>query len=425
MQKRFNLHLAITSVCFSSLAFGSDFSLPFVNSSGLGVAYADWATAANDASTSYTNPAGLVKLPHQQVVFNALGITGTAQFTGTSVTPPYPFPLAITQTGVARSKINAFSPSFYYAAPINDRFSFGFNVTAPFGLGTNYGSSRIGSIARYAATRSEVLGIDAGPTVGVKLSERIAVGAGFDVMHLGFTLNNMYGPPVSLPFDARLQNHLHGWGYGWHAGTLFDLTPKTRLGFSYNSLIAIHTKGHSTVYSLIAPPLRTNQQRTNASLPARAQLSLQHDITDRWTGMATAFYTNWKTFNQIIMKNTMLPNGQTVSVTIPFNYHNCFDYSVGAAFKANEKLLLRGGIEFMNTPSNDRDRGIADPIGSATILTVGTHFQASESVGFDLGVGHSFFKQMPINLTNALTRLQGHTNAQTTVIGGQINWSIA
>jgi long-chain fatty acid transport protein len=409
----------------SSQALASDFSLPFVNSSSLGVAYADWATAAADASTAYTNPAGLVYLPHQQLVINALGIAGTAQFTGTAVTPPYPYPNPIIQSGKARTNIKAFSPSFYYALPFLNKLAFGFNFTAPFGLGTKYPSDPFSGITRYAATRSEVLGLDASPSLAIKLNDWISLGAGFDVLHLAFTLNNRYGPPVSSEGDAVLQNHLSGWGYGWHGGILIAFAPSTRLGLSYNSQIGIVTRGYSKVTPVVSTPFRTEAQKTKAALPGRAQISLQHDFTPRWTAMATAFYTNWRVFKEITMENTQLPDGKLLSVTIPFNYHNCFDYSAGAAFKANEKLLLRAGIEFMNTPSNDQDRGVADPIGSATILTVGAHFQADERVGFDLGVGHSFFKQMPINFANDLTRLQGHTNTQTTVIGGQINCNIS
>lgn len=419
----YNLSCAIVSLCTTLPTFASDFSLPFVNSSGLGVAYADWATAAADASTAYTNPAGLVNLPHQQVVINLLGITGTAQFSGTAITPPFPFPFPIVQSGVARSRINAFSPSFYYAAPVSKRISFGFHFNAPFGLGTKYPSD-VSGVTRFAATRSEVLGLDLGPSVGVKLTDWISVGAGFDALHLAFTLNNRYGPPISFAPDTVLQNHLDGWGYGWHAGTLLQLGSMTRIGFSYNSQIGVDTTGYSMLTPAFSPALRTKAQRTSAALPGRAQLSIQQDFTPRWTGMATAFYTNWRVFKNITMENTLIPDGQTLSVSIPFNYHNCFDYSVGAAFKATEKLKLRAGIEFMNTPSNDHDRGVADPIGSATILTLGTHFQASETLGFDLGVGHSFFKESPINYNSSVTSLKGHTNSQTTVIGGQINWNI-
>jgi long-chain fatty acid transport protein len=418
---RRHLYCAIFFLATASEVLASDFSLPFVNSSSLGVAYADWATAASDASTAYTNPAGLVYLPKQQMVINALGITGTAQFTGTALTPPYPYPNPIIQTGKARTNIKAFSPSFYYAIPFLNKLALGFNFTAPFGLGTKYPSDPFSGITRYGATRSEVLGLDAGPSLAIKLMDWISAGAGFDVLHLAFKLNNRYGPPVSSNGDTILENHLSGWGYGWHAGTLIRFAPTSRIGLSYNSQIGLVTRGYSQVTSVSGSSFRVTAQKTKAALPGRAQISLQHDLTERWTAMATAFYTNWRVFKEITMENTLIPNGRLVSVTIPFNYHNCFDYSAGAAFKANEQLLLRAGIEFMNTPSNNRDRGVADPIGSATILTLGAHFQADERVGFDVGVGHSFFKQMPIHFTNDLTSLQGHTNTQTTVIGGQIN----
>ena len=424
MRQLFNFYLLASTFCITSSAFASDFNIPFVNTAGLGVAYADWATAASDASTSYTNPAGLVKLPHQQIVGNALGIVGTANFTGTSVTPPYPFPFPVVQSGVAHSQIKAFLPSFYYALPFNNRFTLGLNFTTPFGLGTNYGSSR-SSIARYLSTRSQVVGIDIGPSLGMKIADRFSIGAGFDALHLAFTLNSMYGPPLSFPFDSRLQNNLSGWGYGWHGGVLFDFSPQTRIGLSYNSKISITTLGHSTVYAPLVGLFRTELQKTNAALPARAQLSFQHDFTSRWTGMATVFYTNWRTFNQITMDHTETPIGITLPVTIPFNYHNSFDYAVGTTYKITDKILLRGGIQFMSTPSNDQDRGIADPVGSATILAVGAHFQPAKNLGYDIGVGHSFFNQMPVNLTTPLTSVKGHTNTQTTAIGGQITWSFA
>lgn len=388
------------------------------------MAYADWASAASDASTAYTNPAGLVKLPHQQIVGNALGIAGTARFRGTAVTPPFPFPFTVVQSGETHSQIKAFLPSFYYSAPLNKRVAVGLGLTTPFGLGTNYGSSP-SSLARYVSTRSQVVGIDVGPSLGVKITDRFSVGAGFDALHLAFTLNSMYGPPVSFPFDSRLENHLSGWGYGWHGGVLFDFSPETRIGLSYNSKISITTTGHSTVHVPLVGIFRTNQQETKAALPARAQLSVQHDFTQRWTGMATVFYTHWSTFKQITMEHTETPAGITIPVTIPFNYRNCFDYAVGASFKATPKMHLRGGIQFMSTPSNDKDRGIADPVGSATIVAVGAHFQPAENLGYDVGVGHSFFNQMPVNLVTPLSSLKGHTNTQTTAIGGQITWSFA
>lgn len=421
MRKLISAMLAMTALSMPSLVMASDFGMLFVNSSSLGVGYSDWSTAINDASVSYTNPAALVEIPHQQLMVNPLGIVGTTKFTGTSRTPSFLFPAPVVQQGTSHGTIKAFSPSFFYSRPITDRVTFGVGATAPFGLGTKYAAT---SMVRYAATKSQVVGVDLGPSLGFKFDEHLSFGAGFDILRVAVMLDNQYGPPLSFLGDSRLDNHLKGWGYGWHAGTLLKISSQTRAGLSYYSLIRAKTRGFSEVLTPFSVMYNDNQQRINANLPARADFSVQHDFTSRWTGMFTVFYTNWESFNQIVMKNTMTPFGTSVPVTIPFNYHNCFDYAVGATFKANERWLLRGGLLFLSTPSNDHDRGVADPVGSADVVTLGVHFQQNKALGYDFGVGHSFFKQMPIHYTNPLTSLTGHTNTQTTVIGGQITWNI-
>lgn len=419
MRKLLSFALVATTTYLPSAVFSSDFGMLFVNSSSLGVGYADWSTATNDASVTYTNPAALVELSHQQLMVNPLGIVGSTKFTGTSQTPTFAYPDSVVQHGSAHGSIEAFSPSFFFAKPLSERVTYGVGVTAPFGLGTKY-SRR--SMVRYAATTSQVVGIDLSPSLGFKFDEHFSFGAGFDVLYMKVVLDNVYGPPLSPLADSTLQNHVKGWGYGWHAGSLLKLSPQTRAGLTYYSIIRAKTEGYSAVDSPVGDHLRAIDQGIDAALPARADFSVQHDITSRWTAMATAFYTNWESFDQIVMRNTMTPMGQSLPVTIPFHYHNCFDYAIGATFKANDKWLLRSGLLYLNTPSNNRHRGVADPVGYATVVTVGVHYQQNDALGYDLGVGHSFFKTMPIHYTNPLTSLVGRSETQTTVIGGQLTW---
>lgn len=416
-------HLGLGLVAAGSAfqVYASDFSLPFVNSAGLGVAYADWASAAADASTAYTNPAGLVKLKRPEMVINLLGVTGDATFTGSSQTPSFPFPAPIIESGVAKTRINAMIPSFYFSSPMSDRLTLGLSATGPFGLGTYFNKS---SIVRYAATKSKVVAMDIGPSVGYKINDKFSIGAGIDLVRLAFTLNNMYGPPFSMPGDALLENKLTGWGVSWHAGVLADLTESTRVGFSFHDKISFTTRGRSAVYLPAGNVLATDIQRSDVALPSRAQLSIQQALTPKWEVMGTAFYTHWKTFRQVVMQYTQTPVGAVIPVTLPFNYHNCFDYALGSSYKVSDNLLLRAGILFFNTPSNNVDRGVGDPIGSATIATLGLQFKPVDHLKVDLGLGHSFFDQMSIRYRNPLTALNGYTNAQTTAIGAQFTWEI-
>jgi long-chain fatty acid transport protein len=403
----------------SASAYASDFNVPFINASGLGDVYADWATATDDASVAYSNPAALVKLNHQQLVIAPLGILGSAKYTGSMTSPPPPFPL--TQTGSATTRIGAFMPSMYYASPKWHKLVFGFSQTAPFGLGSSYAKD---AITRYLATRSQIVIVDFSPSIGYEINDQLSIGFGLDAARLAFTLNSMVRSPFPGP-DFEGQNHLSGWGFGWHGGALYNvLQTKTHIGISFNSMMMFHTYGNSESYTPFGT-FRTTNQKAFPPTPARTQLSIHQEIGSRWAVMGTLFYTNWSTFQQLTLRNVQIPTGATIPVTIPFEYHNTFDYSLGASFKATDKWLLRTGVQWMTTPSNNRDRGVSDPIGSAIIVGVGAHYQQSAALGYDMGIGHSFFQQESVNLVSPTVSLSGHNNAQTTVFGAQINWNIA
>src|SRR3954447_13992078 len=61
-------------------ALGSGFALQEQNASGLGHAYAGGAAAAEDVSTIFYNPAGLVRLQSMQFVLAANAICPSAKF---------------------------------------------------------------------------------------------------------------------------------------------------------------------------------------------------------------------------------------------------------------------------------------------------------------------------------------------------------
>lgn len=404
-----------------SNTYASDFNVPFISASGLGDLYSGWATSAQDASTSFSNPAGLTEIKNQQLVFAALGITGNTKFTGTTATPPYPFPFSQNLSGSSSSRIGALMPSFYYSVPINECLVFALGQTTPFALGTTYAKD---AITRYSATRSKIVVIDVGPSVGYKLNDQWSLGLGLDIHRMAFTLENMIGPPISFPMDSEVQNHLSGFGYGWHGGVLYKILPTTRIGLSYNSRIMFHTTGDSIVYTPIGS-FRTTNQKSNAALPARTNLSFQHDLTPCLTVLGSVFYTQWDTLDKLTLKRVAVAGGDTISVTIPFDFHNTFDYSVGLNYKLNTQWLLRTGFLILNTPSNERDRSFADPVGRAKIVGIGARYTQNPCLSYDVGIVHSFFNKEIVDNQTPLTSSKGRTYTQTSVAGLQVNWNIA
>ncbi|MBA2654801.1 MAG: outer membrane protein transport protein [Gammaproteobacteria bacterium] len=411
----------LLSMCFSSSILASDFNTPFINVSDLGTAYAGWAAAAEDASTAYSNPAGLVKIQDYQFVLPLVGIIGGTTFSGSTTTPPFPFFFTRRETGSAHDRLEVLIPSTYFSAPVTPRLTFGWSTNSPFGLGSDYGKN---SLVRFLGTEGKVVVIDTGPSLGFRVTDDFSVGAGFDVHFIQFTLNNMLGPPVAFPFDAEFKNHLAGSGYGWHAGILYQFLPCMRFGASFNSKAWLHASGDSKLYVPLPPNVfHSGRLRADAPIPARAQFSFYYDVAPRWAVMGTVFYTHWGVFDKVTLKNAVTLGGEVFTLDIPFDYHHTYDYSLGLKFRATRKLSLRTGVQYLDTPINDKFRSVVNPVGSAIILAAGLRYQSTPCVSFDLGYGHAFFKENAINLVTPLTSAVGHVKTQTNSFGVQMNWS--
>jgi long-chain fatty acid transport protein len=413
--------------CFTfSNLYASDFNVPFVSASGLGNLYADWATNIDDSSNSFTNPAGLTQLHHQQAVLAPIWITGDSRFQGTSVSPPtFAGPAAappapFVETGGSSSRMGALIPTTYFAFPINNQFAIGVSLNAPFGLGTNYPKD---GVQRYQATRTHVVNVDLSPSIGYQVNKDFSVGVGVDFNRLTYTLNNMVRSPFGGT-DWEMQNHLHGYAVSWHGGLMWQALPKTRLGISFNSMVTFNTTGNSELFSPFGEARVTNQ-KTNARLPARTQASIHQDIDNRWAIMASIFYTNWSTFQQLTQQNTVVsPTGATASVTIPFEFHNTLEYIVGLNFKASDQVTLKTGIQFMNAPSSNHNRGVGDPVAQATVFGVGAHYEQNKKMNYDVAIAHSFFVQNTVNVNTPFYTLTGQNKPQTTVAGLQFTYNM-
>ena len=112
-----------------SQALAAGFALSEQNASGLGHAYAGGAAAAEDVSTIYFNPAGLVRLQSTQVVVAANAICPSVKFHDSGSQPAAFQPLG-GNGGEAGDCAGV--PNLYVGIPFTDKWSFGLGVNVPF-----------------------------------------------------------------------------------------------------------------------------------------------------------------------------------------------------------------------------------------------------------------------------------------------------
>src|SRR5437016_6815385 len=163
-------------------ALGAAFALQEQNASGLGHAYAGGAAAAEDVSTIFYNPAGLVRLQSMQVVVAGNLICPSTKFSDGGSQPAFGQPLGGTG-GDAGSCAGV--PNLYFGVPFTDKWSFGVGVNVPFGLKTEYDSNWLG---RFKAVESKVETYNVNPVLSWEPTPQWTVGAGVSFQRLNAEL---------------------------------------------------------------------------------------------------------------------------------------------------------------------------------------------------------------------------------------------
>ena len=454
--------LALTA----GIAQGAGFALQEQNASGLGNAYAGGAAAAEDVSTIFYNPAGLVRLQSMQVVVAGNIICPSAKFHDSGSTPALNQPLGGTG-GDAGSCAGV--PNLYLGVPFTDKWSFGIGVNAPFGLKTEYDSDWLG---RFQAVKSKVETYNINPVISWEPMKALTVGAGVSFQRLNAELTNQYNyaaafasgvgqsvaagqipaaaAPALIASAAGLQSFAKVKGddtsWGWNVGVLWQVTPQTRVGASYRPHIKYDVDGNVTfnnptavgplpptlapvgaaiVNALNSPPnLFDGGVRLAIKLPETANASIFHQLNNQWDLMADVQYTGWSSIQQLQVVRTT----GVVLTTTPENFRNTWRVSVGANYRYTDKWTLRGGLAWDQTPVREAERTPRLPDNDRTWLAFGAQYKLSDNWAVDLAYAYLFIRDASIHQNEGSTALNGFINgtykSNVNIVGLQVTYTV-
>ena len=253
--------VSVLTTLMASNVNAAGFAIAENSASGMGSAFAGAAATAEDASTTYFNPAGLSKLEGSQIIVAGHYVAPASSFAnnGSSLNPLLGG-LPISGSGEDGGN-GAFIPNFYYATKLNDQWAFGLGITAPFGQSTEYSDAWVG---RYHATKSEIVALNINPSASFKVNDKLSVGFGVSVQYFEATLGNqldsaaiciaaLLAVPTSpaactdgsfgmtavgdVATDSSASLSADDWSLGWNVGVLYDINNETRLGVAYRSSV--------------------------------------------------------------------------------------------------------------------------------------------------------------------------------------------
>lgn len=447
------------SVCavllgYGAAAQGSGFALLEQSGSRLGAAFAGTTVSAEDPSTIFFNPAGLVDLEGMQAAFVPSGVSISSEFNNRGSMAALGQPLG--HEGGDAGGWN-FVPAAYVSARLHDRLAVGLGVNAPFGLVLEYNDGWIG---RFQALKSEIQTINVNPTLAYRLNDVISIGIGVNYQKLQAELTNSVNytavvaqglqqlaqagalDPADIPgliaANAGLEGHArvrgddHAWGF--NVGLIFDLSENTRIGLSYRSAIDYDVEGTAhfippqvanpigagIVASASAGQLATGPASVDLELPEIAIVSLRQRIGSNFELLADVGYTAWSSVQELrVVRDT----GETVSVT-PEHWEDAWRFALGGSYALSPTLKLRAGIAYDESAVPDSTRTPRLPDVDRKWVAIGLNWRYSDMMSLDLGYAHLFSSDVPIDqdadnvAASALVR--GHQASAIDIVSAQI-----
>lgn len=461
------VNAAVLSIIAVNVAHAAGFSLyGESNGAAIGNYAAGLAAEAADASTGWYNPAGLVLIHEQQFVFSGVGVFPSTSLNGTStfttLAPPNPNPINYVQTfSDLTTAENGFVPSFHYALPLGPGATFGLSVTSPFGLSSDYVPD---SAVRYEATYSELITVNVSPELGVLLTDNFSFGAGLDLQYARVKFNRMLGAPtiaqLFVPDDPAVLDSLsynkgHSYGVGFHAGVMGMFHDNhTRIGLNYQSEMNHTFYGFSRLTGDLASPSNIFDPGTYTSgtftsnnlfsnhikLPSIVTLSAYQDVNDKLALLGSVVFTGWNVFKTIQLNNvaaavvnppglpvgTILPS--VLNASSPQNYDDAWRVMVGANYHVNDRLMLRVGGGYDQTPTNDTDRDVRLPDSDRIAIAIGARYWIKSNISVDAGYSHLFgvnaggIDRTDIAGETSIYNVVADFSSSADLVGLQLNW---
>jgi long-chain fatty acid transport protein len=372
--------------CLSGTAHSGGFQLyeqgtPLLGTASVGQAVVD------DASSSYFNPANMAHIFDTELQLGSQILSTKIRFRADN---------ANTFTGGNGSDAGTLLAGLgvFGVSSFTDNLTMGFSLTSPFAGVVQYNDGWIG---RYFIQSAQLTTLDANLALAYKLNECVSFGMGVFVEYA--KLYERIGiPPLFGAPEGQADFRLHSYRPGATLGVL--LTPcgeSTRIGISYRSPVRHKPKGDVTFLRLAVNPGVSSQLH----LPQSVIASISQDITDDFTLLAEAGWSNWSSFQN----TSIIINGITLPVIR--NWRDTYRFGLGGQFILCENYMLQAGASYDSSPCGVSTRLPDLPVDRQLRYGTGLVYTTLECVSFGLQYEFIDFGKAAIHNATRIGNLSG------------------
>ena len=355
------------------------------------------------ADAAWAQPAGMVNLKDDTV-----GVTGL-----TVLYPEMKFDSSVADAGGSdggNAGEAAIIPSQFMVKRLSDRTSVGLAITAPLGGAMDYGDNFVG---RYGAQMVALQGLGISPSIGYKVNDQLAIGAGVTITYTLFDEDVAINLPGPAPDGKVKMEDLDDWGYQPFLGLTYHFSDRVMLGVVYRAEMDVNLEGDVKFRGV---PLPGGDVKLDWDNPQWLEAALRFDLNNNYYVAANLGWQDWSKFSENELEVTP---GVTV---MDRDWKDT--WRTGIAF--GHMAGTRGwsfGLSYDSSPVTDKNRTIDLPMDE-TLQAGASYFMEGKKFSYALGASLMYAGDGKVDQTAQNVRFKGEFDTNLIFsLGGTVRYT--
>jgi long-chain fatty acid transport protein len=334
-------------ILLNAQAGASGFRLPETSVAGTALSNAVVANPELPGALPY-NPAAAAFQPQGQLVFGAV-----------VVQPNISVEQGAGNVTKSQGDRNVLVPNVFASDHLNEQWSWGIGINAPFGLETRWPDETFAAFAGAAdplePEHSKIEMLNINPNISYRLNKSTSIAVGLD----NYRVRKLIFNTQAIAITGK------GQSTGWNS-SLLHVHDKWSLGLSYRSSVKVQLDGR-----IDASAIGSTVSNADASItfPSLLQVGARYKINDKFAVELDIERTGWSSFDVIEVNHSSpgLPN----PISSVNNWKDASAYRLGGTYELSKTSQLRAGYAFDETPGNDAFFSARVPGNDRQTISVG------------------------------------------------------
>jgi len=400
-----------------------------VGTADIGLASAGYGARAQDAATVLTNPAGMTRLEGSHFTLGAQALYADLVFAPSD------------ETSAGLGSIDGGNPigwfpggGAFYMYSVSPDLKVGAAIAGNFGLALEYADGWVG---RYYVEEGTLIGVSVLPSIAFRANEQLSFGASLNAMYGKLKQRVAINIPGALEDpDGELGLEDDTWGWGFNFGAMYEFSPASRLGLTYNSQVELDLKSQPAFTGLPADlearlrflGLLDSTVGLEITVPQQVMLSGFHQVGKRYSLLWSVGWQQWSEFGRPDI--ALFQEAGDTLLTADLDYKDTWHYALGGQYRMSDPWLLNLGVAYDTGFQTEGEISPVMPMNSQWRFGVGVQNDVSEAFGWGLAAEYLYAGTLDVdNRSSVGVALGGrgdlvgsYENVGVFLFGSSLNW---